>query len=573
MSILDHLKRPGPDYSRHFIREIDFDNWSSIESYFMLLDQRTPQTAIEWEAWIDDLDELECVLAEEGSRRYIAMTVDTSDEDAGKAFGYFVEEISPKIAPWSDKLQHKIASSEAFEKLPIFFENWRREVRTSIELYREQNITLETEIALEIQAYQKVTGSQTVEFDGCTKSLAQMSPYFEDKNRETRQKAWTAVAERRFQDKDALNQHFDNLFVKRLEIAKNCGFESFIPYIFKAKGRYDYTATDCFNFHDMVEKIVVPLQKKIHRRRAQALGVDKLRPWDTACDPHGRDALKPFSNSLELIQGVQKVFDRMDGSLSKRFRQMDELKLLDLDARTGKAPGGYQCSLDELRLPFIFMNASGTLKDVFTLLHEAGHSFHLFFCRELGLRSYREVPAEIAEVASMSMELFGMKYLDVFFGPEDLKRAQIDHLEDIILLLPWVAAIDAFQHWLYTNPAHTLQERSQKWLELSKKFGGEIDWTGLEHLQEVSWQRQLHLFEVPFYYIEYGFSQIGALGLWKQFREDSERALDHYHAALSLGSSLTLPRLYEMAGLKFDFSAEVVAPMLADLSDLLELHD
>lgn len=571
MPILEHLTRPSDDFSRSFVKEIDFNKWESIEHYYRLLSERNPTLNLEWEAWIGDWDELECILSEEGARRYIAMTVDTADQSADQAYAFFVEEIAPKLAPWSDLLQKKIAQSPAFDQLPPYFDLWKRELKTSLELFREENIAIDTEIALETQAYQKVTGAQSVEFEGKTLTIAQMGPLLEDSDRLRREKAWKAIAQRRLADRDTLDQHFENLFGKRLQISRNCGFESFIPYIFKAKGRYDYLASDCEAFHQMVEELVVPLQKAIHRKRAKAMGLSQLRPWDTACDPYGRPALKPYQNTPELLEGMNKIFARMDKTLSRHFKEMQELKLLDLEARAGKAPGGYQCTLDEIRLPFIFMNAAGTLKDVFTLLHEAGHSFHLYFCREQGLRSYRDVPAEIAEVASMSMELFGMNDLDVFFGPEDLERAKTEHLEDILLLLPWVAAVDSFQHWLYQNPEHSRQQRTEKWVEIAKKYGGEIDWSGLEEFQASSWQRQLHIFEVPFYYIEYGFSQIGALGLWKQFREDKEKALDNYHHALSRGSSLPLPKLYECAGLRFDFSPQSVAPLIEDLKDLLKL--
>lgn len=572
MPILDHLQRPCKDFSRSFVQEIDFDSWESIEHYLKILESRQPELPLEWEAWLGDWDELECILSEEGARRYIAMTVNTADEAAGQAYGFFVEEIAPKLAPWNDLLQKKISSAPAFAQLPPFFDLWKRDLQTSLDLFREENIALDTEIALETQAYQKVTGAQSVEFEGKTLTLAQMSPFLEDSDRKRRESAWKAIASRRLQDRDALDQHFENLFAKRLEISRNCGFDSFIPYIFKAKGRYDYSPSDCQDFHQMVETLVVPLQKAIHRKRAAAMGLEKLRPWDTACDPYGRPALRPYAQTSELLDGATQIFQKMDKTLGRLFQEMRDQNLLDLEARAGKAPGGYQCTLDEIRLPFIFMNAAGTLKDVFTLLHEAGHSFHLYFCRELGLRSYRDVPAEIAEVASMTMELFGMKYLDAFFGPEDLQRAITEHLEDIILLLPWVAAVDSFQHWLYSNPQHSRQERTDKWIEIAQKYGGEIDWSGLEEFQASSWQRQLHIFEVPFYYIEYGFAQIGALGLWKQFREDQEKALDNYHHALSRGSSIPLPKLYECAGLSFDFSPTAVSPLIDDLKPLLQLE-
>ena len=243
---------------------------------------------------------------------------------------------------------------------------------------------------------------------------------------------------------------------------------------------------------------------------------------------------------------------------------MNEMNRLDLDSRKGKAPGGYNMPLAESGAPFIFMNAAGQMHDVTTMVHEGGHAVHSFLAHPLELSAFKEYPIEMAEVASMSMELFSMEYWDTFFkNPDDLKRAKEHQLERVISVMPWIAIIDRFQHWIYENPFHTTEERTSHWMEILREFSStEIDFNGLEQYREIAWQRQLHLFEVPFYYIEYGIAQLGAIGMWKQFKENKEKALDNYMKALSLGGIKPLPELYTTAGLQFDFSPAYIKKLM-----------
>jgi len=347
----------------------------------------------------------------------------------------------------------------------------------------------------------------------------------------------------------------------RGRIAGNAGLPDYRAYVFKAKHRFDYGPEECAAFHRAAEELVVPLVAELNRERAELLGVDRLRPWDLAVDVHGRDPLRPFSGADDLIDRSSRLFHRLesgDAGLGALFDTMRDGTSLDLEARPGKAPGGYQQSLDRRRRPFIFMNAAGTQRDVDTMIHEAGHAFHSMLCSGDPIRDYRHAPIEFAEVASMSMELLAHPYLDEFYSDAEVDRARRTHLEGIIRFLPWCATIDAFQHWLYTNPGHDLEARTARWLELQDRFAPGIDWSGLEDARAAGWHRQLHIFEVPFYYIEYGIAQLGALQLWLQSREDEGRALANYRAAMTLGGSKPLPELFAAADLEFDFGPATV---------------
>lgn len=564
---LSQLKRPSETYPRQFIsNDANLTTWEDLKKFFTNLLERDISSLALLKQWVKDWSETEAVLGEESSRLYINMTCDTENKEHEAAFQNFVENIEPKLSPISDKLNKKLLASPTHKELDEYYKCWVRDIQTGIELFKDENIEIDTQIALETQKYQKTTGSMSVEHEGQTLTLQQMNAKLESPDRETREGAWRKVAQRRLEDKDKLNEHFEKLFNLRLKVSENCGFDSYLPYIFKAKGRYDYTPKHCEDFQKAIEEVVVPKVKAIRLKRQKALGLSSLRPWDTACDPLGREALKPFSTSAELCEGVSQIFKEIDPKLSFWFDQMVSENLLDLDSRLGKAPGGYQIGLEENRVPFIFMNAVGTMGDVFTLLHEAGHSFHQFLMQDHEITSYRDINAEIAEVASMSMEMIGMTYLEKIIDKEGADRARNDQLEDSLLLLPWVAQVDAFQHWMYSNPKHTLAERTAKWIELDNRFAGAgIDWSGLEEERESAWHRQLHIFEVPFYYVEYGIAQLGALQVWKNWKDNAQKGLDLYKNGLALGASRPLPELFEKTGVAFDFSTEKITPLIDEV--------
>jgi len=528
---------------------------------FQQLELRKISNAEDLRKWILDWSKLSSSLAEESARRYVAMTCDTTNKPAAEAYEFFVSNIDPIISEKNEKLQKKLIQHKNLSDLENEFGNWFKAVRTDLELFREENIPLETQLNLEIQKYQKITGAMSVEYKGEKKTMQQMAPYLQSPNREEREEAWHLLTKRRLQDAEALDNAFDKLFSLRIQIAKNSGYENYIDYIFKAKHRFDYTAQDCKNFHESIEKIILPMQREILQQRAKKMNLQKLRPWDLSCDPQGRPALKPFKTGAELVSKCGNLFGRLNPKWKEWYGILEKENLIDADSRLGKAPGGYQITFDESQVPFIFMNAAGTNQDVYTLLHESGHAFHQFAMAKQELFAFREVPSEFAEVASMSMELLGAEDLSDFYNEEDFQRSRIDALQDIISLFPWVATIDAFQHELYIRPNHTAKDRKEIWLSLQNRFDTGVDWSGFEDARAYLWQKQLHLFEVPFYYVEYGIAQLGALQIYANAKKNKDLAVQNLIEAEMLGSSKPLPELFKTAGIKFDFSPKTIEPL------------
>ncbi|MDR2732021.1 MAG: M3 family oligoendopeptidase [Fibromonadaceae bacterium] len=536
-------------------------NTEKTKSLFKQLEQREIQNPEDLQKWILDWSELSSALAEESARRYVAMTCDTKNKEAAEAYEFFVSNIEPVILEETEKLQKKLVGHKNLSDLENEFGNWFKAVCTDLELFREENIPLETELNLEIQKYQKITGAMSVQYKGETKTMQQMSPYLQAPSREEREETWRLLTERRLQDSEVLDAAFDKLFSFRIQIAKNSGYENYLDYIFKAKHRFDYTPQDCKNFHESIEKIILPLQKEILQSRAKKMGLSKLRPWDLSCDPEGRAALKPFKDGAELVSKCGNLFSRLNPQWKEWYAILEKENLIDADSRLGKAPGGYQITFDEKRVPFIFMNAAGTNQDVYTLLHESGHAFHQFAMAGQKLFAFRDAPAEFAEVASMSLELLGAADLSDFYTPEDSRRSRTESLQDIISLFPWVAIIDAFQHELYMRPNHTASDRKEIWLSLQERFDTGVDWSGFEKARSYLWQKQLHLFECPFYYIEYGIAQLGALQIYANAKKDPTLAVQNLINAEQLGSSKPLPQLFTTAGIKFDFTPKTMEPL------------
>jgi oligoendopeptidase F len=438
-----------------------------------------------------------------------------------------------------------------------------RSVDNAVKLYREENIAVQAELSVLAQQYGVISGKMSIELDGKEYTLQQAAKFLQKPDRELREKVFKAVAERRLQDKDELNKLFDMLLERRQLVAKNAGFDNYRDYKFKELGRFDYTPEDCFRFHEAVREHIVPLQKMLVEHRRKRLGLDVMRPWDTDAEPLGTEPLHPFETGKELTEKAITVFKDLGNYFGGCLEIMQDMHRLDLESRKGKAPGGYNCPLAETGVPFIFMNAAGTIGDVITMMHEGGHAVHSFLSHDLALSAFKEYPMEIAELASMSMELFSMEHWDVFFGDDtQLKRAKIDEMERIISVLPWIATIDKFQHWLYTNPGHSIAQREEEWMKILNEFStGVTDWTGFEEYRKNFWQKQLHLYEVPFYYIEYGIAQLGAIAMWRQYRGNKQQALENYKKALALGYTKTLKELYATAGIKFDFSPAYITEL------------
>jgi oligoendopeptidase F len=556
----------APYARRRFVPEgFDGGKWEDIAPLYDQLEARAPaiNTVAELERWLLDWSELRAALDEAGARRYIAMTCHTDDAEAEKDYLDFIENIQPQMKPRQFRLEelfvrHAVRGQLDHERYEVF----QRDTKLKVDLFRPENVPLETEEAKLEQQYQKLAGSLTVQFRGEEKTLPQMGRYLEEPDRPLRQEAWELVAKRRLQEANKFQDLFDGLVKLRGQIAANAGFKSYVEYAFRARGRFDYTAEDCHRFHAAIESEIMPVVRELQARRRQQLGVDTLRPWDVSVDPLNRPPLRPFEQVDRMVNGTQRIFDRLDQRMSAGFREMEERKLLDLANRKGKAPGGYQYTLEEARLPFIFMNAVGLQRDLETILHEAGHAFHALATQKEDLHAYRSAPIEFCELASMSMELLGNEFLEEFYSSNDANRARRTHLENIIGLFPWIATVDAFQHWIYSHPGHTRAERNAAWVELVKRFGGDLDWTGSEEARANLWHRQPHIFTSPFYYVEYGIAQLGALQVWWNSRKDKPKAIGDYHRALGLGGSRPLPELFEAAGCRFAFDRETIKPLV-----------
>jgi oligoendopeptidase F len=532
-------------------------DWASLQPWFEELKHRDINSAEALNKWLADLSELEAVISEDACWRQIRMTCDTANPELEEAFTYFVTEIEPHIKPYAFEINQKLLASPFTKDLDAAqFFPYLRSVENSVALFREANIPLQSEISLLAQQYGVISGKMSVTIDDKEYTLQQAAKFLHDSDRDLRRKAFSAVAERRLEDKDTLNELFDKLLALRHQVALNAGFENYRDYKFRELGRFDYTPEDCFAFHAAIREHILPLQTMLLEYRRNTLGLDSLKPYDVDAEPVGRKPLHPFQDGKDLLEKSIKVFDELRPFFGQCLSKMKAMDRMDLDSRKGKAPGGYNCPLAETGVPFIFMNAAATTNDVITMMHEGGHAVHSFLSHDLPLTSMKEYPMEIAELASMSMELFTLEHWGTFFEkPDELQRAQLEELERVIDVLPWIATIDKFQHWLYTHPGHTIAEREAQWVAILEEFSTKnVDWSDFEHYRHNFWQKQLHLFEVPFYYIEYGISQLGAIAMWRQYKQNKEQALDNYMAALSLGYTKTLKELYATAGIKFDFS-------------------
>lgn len=551
----------------------NIDRWESIEPYLQELLDRTIHSADELSQWLIDRSELDSVLEEDAAWRYIRMSCNTEDEALAAHFNDFVTTIEPHIAKYANQLDQKLIKSPFIEQLnqEDFFV-LLRSVRKSIELFREENIPVFAELQKEEQEYGRINGAMTIKYDGKELTMQQAANYLKETDRNVREEVYGLILNRRRQDADKLNQLFDRLLQKRRTIALNTGFDNFRDYKHQALGRFDYQVEDVQRFHDTVKEVVCPIVDQLYRKRKASLGVDVLKPWDLQVDPELLPPLKPFSTIEELVENSIKTFTQIRPEFGQYLRIMKDYGYLDLDSRKGKAPGGFNYPLYESNIPFIFMNATSNLRDLETMMHEGGHAVHSFLSSDIQLVNYKETPAEIAELASMSMELITMDEWKQFFEHEhDLKRAWRSQLESVLSVLPWIATIDKFQHWLYTNPEHSSKERSEAWKNIFLEFSSkEVDYTGMEDYFDTFWHRQLHIFEVPFYYIEYGIAQLGAIALWKNYKEHPTKAIDQYVQALKMGYTRPITEIYEVAGISFDFSANYISQLMDFVKDQIE---
>lgn len=547
--------------TRKFVSEdLVIDSWQKIQPLFEDLVNREINNVSELEQWMSDRSELSAVLEEDMAWRYIKMNIDTTNKELSEKFHFWIKEISPNIAPYSHKLNVKLIECTYLNDLDADkYQIYLRGVKKSIEIFREENIPLFTEMEAKQQEYGAIAAKMSIEVNGEKLTMQKAQLLLKETDRSTREKIYNKIQSRRLKDEKTLDDLFNELIELRQKIAYNAGFQNYRDYMFAAMGRFDYTATDCYNFHDAIEQEIVPIITSFEKERKEKLGYVNYKAWDTKVDVEGLSALKPFEGGKQLTDLTIECFKRLRPYFGECIAIMQEMKHLDLESKDGKAPGGFMYPLYEIGVPFIYMNAVGSQRDLVTMVHEGGHAIHSFLSRNLELTEFKSTPSEVAELASMSMELLSMKHWNVFYSDEnELKRAKKEQLEKALEGLPWIAAIDKFQHWIYTTK-HTSEERKQKWVEIDQELGNQvINWEGQENYHAIMWQRQLHLYEVPFYYIEYGMAQLGAIAIWREFMLKGEEALDNYIEALKLGYTKSISKIYETAGIKFDFSASYV---------------
>ncbi|MGR6088681.1 MAG: M3 family oligoendopeptidase [Arcticibacter sp.] len=559
---------------RHYLPSVIKDfQWQDIEPYFTELTNRPLQSASDLRQWLLDRSELESFLQEDVAWRYIRMSCDTASQAFKEAFEFFVTEIEPNVAPYTDKLNRKLLDYEHVSALhDPRMEIMLRGIRMQVEIFREENIPLFTEMQKKEQEFSAISGAMTIEVNGQELTLQQASNLLKNQDQEIRKSAFEKIAARRLQDKAALDKLFDELIGLRHQIASNAGFDNYRDYMFAAMGRFDYSVADCERFHDAIAQEVVPLLNELHRKRKALLNTECLHPWDISVSTSGRSAPVPFRGGDDMMDKTISCFSKIHPVAAQSMQLLRDLKQVDLDSRKGKAPGGYNYPLYETGVPFIFMNSADSVVDLTTMVHEGGHAIHSVLTRDLDYVPFRNVPSEIAELASMSMELISMENWESFFSdPRDLTEARKEQLEQIIVSLPWIAAIDQFQHWIYTHTGHSATERREEWHRINKRFSSSVvDHTGYEDAFDNQWQKQIHLFQYPFYYIEYGIAQLGALAVWRNYVSSPEKSVAQYLNALKLGYSTDMATVYETAGVKFDFSQSYVRELASFLMSRLD---
>ncbi len=562
---------------RYFLDEdLSIQSWEDLKSYFDDLLAREIDSKEKFERWLSDRSELDAVLEEDLAWRYIRMSIETNNEELASAYTFFVTKIQPELAPLDDALNRKFMGSPfRHDYIDSAYQIYFRSIETQVNLFQEKNVPIEAELNELAQKYGAISAAQSIDYLGETMTMQKASQLLKEQDEVVRQTVFDKMVERRRVDTDSLDDLYTQLVTKRHALALNAGFDNFRDYKFQALGRFDYSKEDCFAFHHAIKTHIVPLVKDIQAKKLALTGEAKFKPWNTEVDPEGKAPLKPFETGKELLDGCIQMLGNLNPYFADCLKTMEEMGHLDLDSKAGKAPGGYNYPLYEIGVPFIFMNAVGAQRDLVTMVHEAGHAVHSFLSRDLSLTGFKNLPSEVAELASMSMELLSMKEWGHFYANADeLNRAKREQLEGVLKVLPWIAQIDAFQHWVYEHPTHTVEERHAHWSSLSKDFGtGLTDWSGYEDQIATSWQRQLHLFEVPFYYIEYGIAQLGALGMWMNSLTDFESGLTAYQEALKLGYTKSIPEIYETAKVPFDFSSERLKSLAAFIQlELIKLN-
>lgn len=534
--------------------------WPDFEPYFTVLLEQ-PLSADCLDAWLSSWSALSEHVDEISTRLYIATAQDTADAGAEARYHRFIEETYPSAQKGEQALREKLLAS-GLE--PADFEVPLRKIRADVALFCADNLPLQTSEQKLEERYNRIVGAQTVNWDGHEVPIPQLSPAYQELDRDRRELAWRAAAARQLLDRDALNQVWQEYLKVRLPQAHNAGLSDYREYRWQELQRFDYEPADCERFHHAIAAVAVPAATRILEQRRLKLGIETIRPWDTQVDPSGQGPLRPYQSVEELCTRAEAAFSLVDPDFGRYFQLMKQEGFLDLESRSNKGPGGFCSGLHVSKRPFIFMNAVGIHDDVQTMLHEGGHAFHMFEALDLPWYQQRDEGHEFAEVASMSMELLAAPYLDDpacgFYTTAEAARARIAHLENIITFWPYMAVVDAFQHWAYTNPdaAADPAQLDEVWAALYQRYLPAEDWTGLGAELATGWQRKLHIFTDPFYYVEYGLAQLGAVQVWANARHDQATAVARYRRALALGGTRSIPKLYAAAGAKFAFDAETL---------------
>ncbi len=556
------------DFPRKYISP-DFsakDKDGLIAAYGKLLSYPI-STEKEFLQFIEFWSEFACVIDEAGSLAYVKMTCDTKSKEADDEYLHLVQNIFPVCHEYEDKVKKKFLGSEFLNTIDqSYYGLFIKQTKSEDEIYRKENIDLFTKDSVLCQNYQKITGAWMVDFDGKRQTTQQIMVYQENPDRSIRESAYRARVAVHMEDISKLEDLYDEMLAVRKQIAINAGFKNYRDYKFVANARFDYTPEDCLRFHSAIEESLVPLLSEWNKEKCNKLDISSLRPWDLYVDPDSKGIIKAFDTEEEFCDKVQKIFEDVHPKTGEYFRFMRENKLLDLSSREGKAPGGYMTELSERRVPFIFMNAVGTKRDVDTLLHEGGHSIHAFQAREQLLKGYRSSPLEFAEVASMSMELLGRPFFNYVYKSEDIERVKKEQLVKIVEFFPFMSMIDSFQHWVYTTEDNGREARGKKWQELNRKFQPYLDMSGMDEIEKTRWQYP-HVYTVPFYYIEYGIAQIGALQVWKNSLKNPKKAVDDYLSGLALGGSKPLPELFKAANISFAMDKNTLSELVSIIKE------
>ncbi len=553
--------------------DLEINSWSDLSPYFERLLKETPGTAAELEQLILHYSEVISVFDEQLAWTYINMSCHTDNQDYVNKYECFASEIHPEVSKAANLVDKKITGDSHYDKLgEERYSQLKKKLSRDLEIFRAENVPLDARLSKLSSKYEQIAGALTATIDGEILPMPRAAVKLQSNDRAERERAWKAIMTSRQSAKSDMDVVFSEMIGLRHQVALNAGFDNFRDYQHANLHRFDYSPQDAEIFHDAIEKHVVPLAREVVARHRERLGLAEgdYRPWDVSGEPADLQPLKPFSTGSELLSHTKKIFSTLRPEFGVYLDKMDSAGLFDLDSRKGKSPGGYNYPLSVTGMPFIFMNAAGTQRDVTTLMHEGGHAMHTFLTNDEPLCHYRDTPAEVAETASMSMELMTSKYWDTFYSESDYLRSRREHLEGIITFLPWCAVVDAFQHWLYLHPDHTSTERDDAFVRIYTRFDtGLVNWSGYGQELMNFWQRQPHIFTVPFYYIEYGIAQLGALQVYRNFKADNQKGLQAYMAGLRLGSSKSIPEVWAEMNISFDFSGELILELMGMVQDEL----